>query len=165
MVNSIYYTFSTIAQTLAGAIGLLGAFVLFRLQALNNDIDERGGQIASVLRSVTDPTKVRQLLHQRDFRQLLQILGDAKIPPGVYQPTWEQARLPILLDSRDRLVRLFAIAFFLTLGLIMASVIALPYAVAIASSFVATWIVFAAGLLWLGACLTSYALLMLDALA
>ena len=33
--NTLYYTFSTISQTLAGAIGLLGAFVLYRIQSLN----------------------------------------------------------------------------------------------------------------------------------
>jgi len=32
MDTAIYYTFSTIAQTLAGGIALLGAFVLFRFQ-------------------------------------------------------------------------------------------------------------------------------------
>lgn len=33
--NSIYYTFSTIAQVLAGFIALSGVFVLFKLQELN----------------------------------------------------------------------------------------------------------------------------------
>ena len=32
MDNALYYTFSTIAQTLGGAIALLGAFVFYRLQ-------------------------------------------------------------------------------------------------------------------------------------
>ena len=35
MDQSLYYTFSTIAQTLGGAIALLGAFVFYRLQFLN----------------------------------------------------------------------------------------------------------------------------------
>lgn len=34
-LNSIYYTFSTIAQMLAGFIALSGVFVLFKLQELN----------------------------------------------------------------------------------------------------------------------------------
>ena len=38
MENALYYTFSTIAQTLGSAIALLGAFVLYRLQGLNASI-------------------------------------------------------------------------------------------------------------------------------
>ena len=38
MVNSIFYTFSTISQTLAGAIGLLAAFLLFHLSQLDQRI-------------------------------------------------------------------------------------------------------------------------------
>ena len=34
MENTLYYTFSTIAQSLAGAVAFLGAFVLFRLQSI-----------------------------------------------------------------------------------------------------------------------------------
>jgi ABC-type nickel/cobalt efflux system permease component RcnA len=33
--TALYYTFSTIPQTLAGLLGLLGAFILFRLQQLS----------------------------------------------------------------------------------------------------------------------------------
>ncbi len=36
--NTLYYTYSTIAQTLAGAFGILGAFVLFRLQGINQKL-------------------------------------------------------------------------------------------------------------------------------
>jgi hypothetical protein len=33
--TALYYTFSTIAQTLAGSFAMLGAFVLFKIQSLN----------------------------------------------------------------------------------------------------------------------------------
>jgi hypothetical protein len=36
--NALYYTLSTIAQTLAGSLAVLVAFVLFRLSALDKDI-------------------------------------------------------------------------------------------------------------------------------
>ncbi|MHC4069042.1 MAG: hypothetical protein ACYS18_01745 [Planctomycetota bacterium] len=32
--TTLYYTYSTIAQTLAGAFGILGAFTLFKLQSI-----------------------------------------------------------------------------------------------------------------------------------
>lgn len=37
--TTLYYTFSTISQTLAGAIALLAAFVLYRIQLLNSEMD------------------------------------------------------------------------------------------------------------------------------
>ena len=37
--NALYYTFSTIAQTLSGAVAVLVAFVLFRLNDLDKKID------------------------------------------------------------------------------------------------------------------------------
>ena len=40
MENALFYTFSTIAQTLAAAIALLGAFVLFRLQTIGATLQE-----------------------------------------------------------------------------------------------------------------------------
>jgi hypothetical protein len=40
MENALYYTLSTIAQTLSGAIALLAAFVLYRLQFLAAALDK-----------------------------------------------------------------------------------------------------------------------------
>jgi len=41
MENALYYTLSTIAQTLAGALAVLVAIVLFRLQRLE-DLHRQG---------------------------------------------------------------------------------------------------------------------------
>jgi hypothetical protein len=38
--NTLYYTFSTIAQTLAGGVAFLGAFVLFRFQGIASQLRE-----------------------------------------------------------------------------------------------------------------------------
>ena len=40
METTLYYIFSTIPQVVAGAIALLGAFVLFKIQFINRDLDE-----------------------------------------------------------------------------------------------------------------------------
>ncbi len=39
--NTVYYTFSTISQTLAGAVGLLAAFVIIRLGAIRAALHEK----------------------------------------------------------------------------------------------------------------------------
>ena len=41
MENALFYTFSTIPQVLAAAIALLAAFVLYRLQTINAQIEEK----------------------------------------------------------------------------------------------------------------------------
>jgi hypothetical protein len=46
MINTVFYTFSTISQTLAGAIALLGAFVLYRLQSLSSEIEKDARNLA-----------------------------------------------------------------------------------------------------------------------
>jgi hypothetical protein len=46
MENALYYTLSTIAQTLAGSLGILVAVVLFKLAALGRVIDEGKDELA-----------------------------------------------------------------------------------------------------------------------
>ena len=47
MDNSLYYTFSTIAQSLAALIGLLSAIALFRLQSVGTELRDRGSKIGN----------------------------------------------------------------------------------------------------------------------
>jgi hypothetical protein len=49
MENTIYYTFSTISQTLAGALGLLAAFMIIRINAFNQLIYERMAELHAEL--------------------------------------------------------------------------------------------------------------------
>ena len=43
--TTLYYTYSTIAQTLAGAFGILGAFTMYKLQSINNSCQGIGDAI------------------------------------------------------------------------------------------------------------------------
>ena len=45
MENSIYYTFSTIPQVLAGAIALLGVFLLFKLKIIDSELEGYGQSV------------------------------------------------------------------------------------------------------------------------
>jgi hypothetical protein len=164
VVNALFYTFSTIAQTLAGAIALLGAFVLFRRQSLNAEIESNASQIAAVLESVLDRDEIRTLSRHGLYRELLEHSAHVTIPTGTYQATRELGRLPVLLDRQDLLVRRFKIAFYLTVGLIMTSVFTLTIAQDLATSASLTGLAFVIGLLWLAGCLVSYVLLMLESL-
>src|SRR5882762_7665944 len=64
MENTLYYTFSTIAQALAGAIALLGAFVLYRVQSIDRDLYEAAD---AVLMSWQDDQTLQQLSASGDM--------------------------------------------------------------------------------------------------
>jgi len=164
VVNSLYYTFSTIAQALAGAIALLGAFVLFRLQSLNGEIERNASQISSVLELILDREEVRSLFHGGEYHELVRRLATVSIPPTTYQCTRERLMLPLLLERKEILLRRFKLAFYLTVGVIMVSVGLLTVAHELAVFTELTCVVFGIGLLLLAGCLGSYVSLMLEAL-
>jgi hypothetical protein len=165
LLNSIFYTFSTIAQTLAGAIALLGAFVLFRLQSLNAEIDKEAYSISLPLdMSLASGEEAAILYRDGKYRDLLEMAAQNPIGPGIHQALRERQRLPILLDRRDLLICLFKRAFYLTLSLIVFSVLALMVASAIAASLWTAVAAFIIGVFWLLACVRSYILLMLESL-
>jgi len=51
MDTALYYTFSTIAQTLAGGIALLGAFVLYRFQILAGSLEDTSEYLSKEFKS------------------------------------------------------------------------------------------------------------------
>lgn len=70
MEDALYYTLSTISQTLAGALGLLAAFVLVRLSALGQALDNLVTQSAAALRADDDEDLLR-MRHKGEWRQAL----------------------------------------------------------------------------------------------
>ena len=68
--TTLYYTYSTIAQTLAGAFGILGAFILFRLQSLDQSIK---GICTAIFKAASKHTdKIKQLFAQENWDDFLQ---------------------------------------------------------------------------------------------
>jgi len=164
MLNSLYYTFSTVAQSLAGAIGLLGAFVLFRLQSLRGEIERLAHQVMTVVGMVQGSDQAQELFRRGRYSELLAHLETVSIPSTTYQCTDERVLLPLLLDKRDALVARFRLALYLTVGLVLASVAVLILAEAISHCPIVAFRVFGAGFLWLAACLAAFVVLMRDSL-
>jgi hypothetical protein len=157
--NAIYYTFSTIAQSLAGAIALLGAFVVLRLQSLDTTIHLSANSIKDALSAMSGDTQTAQRLYAHGkYRELLEGLKKGPftnaMPAEVLTP--ERQALAGFLDSRELLLRRFKVAFYLTIALIFASVGTLPFAEQIACNTCVAWPAFGVGLAWLAACLGSY---------
>lgn len=60
--TTLYYTFSTIAQTLAAAFAFVGAFVLFRLQNIEHQIEAHAEELLN--RYYTDSDYVREVAYK-----------------------------------------------------------------------------------------------------
>lgn len=67
---------STIAQTLSGAMGLLGAIVLFALQATTRSIERAAKRMLEVPHESTSKMYLRHLFTRRSFRELARRYGE-----------------------------------------------------------------------------------------
>ncbi len=78
--SALYYTLSTVAQTLAGAIGLLGAIALFALQAAANSIERAAERLAQVPHEHLSPLYIRHLFSRRSYAELARRYDDMVKP-------------------------------------------------------------------------------------
>lgn len=113
IANALFYTFSTISQTLAGAIALLGAFVLYRLQSLNLEIEEESRSIAGryglVARGYSEANQktVMELHDEQKYREVVAFIANTPLPPSVDQANRERSSLVRHLDQKDALMKAF----------------------------------------------------------
>lgn len=79
--HSVYfYTYSTIAQTLAGAFGFLVAAVVFRIQAISSRVSDFASQVMD--RSPADPQRLRQIRVEGNWSELISLhAGHNQINP------------------------------------------------------------------------------------
>jgi hypothetical protein len=80
--SALFYTMSTIAQTLAGAMGLLGAIVLFALQETARSTERAAKKLAQVPHESMSALYLNHLLTRRSFHDLARHYGDALQPGG-----------------------------------------------------------------------------------
>lgn len=112
--TALYYAYSTIAQTLAGAMAVIAAFVLYRLSGLRNELGHNAGILAVELHSAD----ARKLNGQGRYKELLR-LAEQHAYAG--RPT-EFARLKELTPMYENLMGCFLFSLVLTAGVIVASV-------------------------------------------
>jgi hypothetical protein len=160
--TALYYTFSTIAQALAAAIALLGAFTLYRLQLLAAAMPEA----AAILRThtsanraevdaafiVADYTRVFELVRAADSRS-----QRTEIKAGL-------EKFSRILGEKRAVIRTFQSALVASVIVILGSVIVLAVTPAIARGS-SPALVLAGGCVALGVCLGLYARLLLGHVA
>jgi hypothetical protein len=68
--DTLYYTTSTVAQTLSGAMGLLGAIVLFALQGNARSIERAAKRLIQVPHESSSKVFLRHLFTRRNYHEL-----------------------------------------------------------------------------------------------
>ena len=74
--GSLWYTGSTIAQTLSGAAGLLGAIMLFALQETSRSIARAAAQLAEHAHPTINQAYIRHVVTRRGFHELARLYGE-----------------------------------------------------------------------------------------
>ena len=121
--NTLYYTLSTIAQSVAAAFAFLGAFVLFRLQAA----DARLKDIAVTLAGTTSMgdafDRYQHLIATRSYQELYKLVSVSANVNASFNASY--TALGAELKEATRLQTQFRWLAIPSLALIGASVIAL----------------------------------------
>lgn len=149
MENSLYYTFSTIAQSLAAIMGLLGAFALFRLQSIEGDLRTRGSGIA---KSFLGLKEMSDALAHEDYGQFLKVFDEHVATIVVTFAAYEQAnidRLRALVPLRSAITSSLKWSFFAVAVTMSGSVFVLTMVHRLAQAQLLLWLGLAAFLLCL----------------
>ena len=162
MDTALYYTFSTIAQALAAAIALLGAFTLYRLQLLAAAMPEA----ASILKTHTTANRadVDGAFIVADYTKVFELVraADAKSQRTEIRAGLE--KFSRILGEKRAVIRTFQSALLASVIVILGSVIVLALTPSIARSG-SPVLVLVAGCVSLGFCLGLYARLLLGHVA
>jgi hypothetical protein len=106
--NSLWFTGSTIAQTLSGSMGLLGAIMLFALQEAARSISRAAQQLSEIPHPSMNAHYIRHLLTRRSFHELARLYGQQFEPQNSGETSVELLALYSTLTwelEHDRVLR------------------------------------------------------------
>lgn len=134
METTLYYTLSTIAQTLGGTVGLLGAFVVFFLQDLDRRLMSLLVSINRRMESSTSGGTFMQELAAGDYVAAVQKAGESPIKgsEGFHQELQHARRL---VYRRGLLIRRARTAVLASVGVMIFAVTSLALARVIMSAY------------------------------
>jgi hypothetical protein len=172
MENSILYTFSTIAQALAGAFALLSAFVLFRFQSLDASMMNASKGLRSIWKTPADLETYDTLRGLSVWPSLNKAIDAqmARMTAANEEPSFEAMATKTRLRAGRSLHRLLTWAFWLavllTFLVMTGSVAVIPYAHEIAETHTAKCIhvLNLAGVAAFAMCMVSYVFVIYAAL-
>ena len=135
--SALFYSMSTIAQTLSAAMGLLGAIVLFALQESTRSIERAATRLTEVPHPGVSSLYLRHLLTRRSFHDIARRYGELLQPGGSSETSTEglvhYATLTWELDHDNKLRRAFWLALVLSGVIVAFSLICCALAPALAA--------------------------------
>ena len=154
MENTLFYTFSTIAQTLPAAIALLGALVLYRLQVLAQILERN-------ISKLTQPYVL--FVEAADYSKVLEYLARTNpFQPNLIETVHYKARktaFEILISLQCQLKRLLKISLVLTVVVAGAAVAVIAFVPTIVQTSGAATCTLVVGVAAFVGCLVAYAIL------
>jgi len=159
--TALYYLFSTVAQTLAGAIALLGALVLFRMQQLSAAMEQSVRTLIDRYHHAPDGShSYAQELMSGDFTSVRDhfVTGPGKRVAGQADVIYfaNVRELDSSLESRKTILIQFRYSLILTAIVILFSIGSIPVAPALAKHYAAAIVVIVVTVLAVAASLLSY---------
>lgn len=157
--NTLYYTLSTIAQTLAGAFALMAAFVVFRLQFATARITETAWTVARAGRLV-------RLYRESKFKEVYDGSERSIQEASALKPYLGSVRRELgqLLALKKIVTRRFWFSTSFTAAALLYSVVSLSLVDAILKSPRCAALILTVGVLLFAICLLGYALVLYAAL-
>ncbi|MBI3866508.1 MAG: hypothetical protein HY290_31895 [Planctomycetia bacterium] len=131
LISSVYfYTYSTIAQTLAGAFGFLVAVVLYLIQGINARIGDCAATLAA--NSPADRNELRRLLSGARWDEMIRLHAEAgQVNPAISEESnrftdqqYHDMRREVLRQGNIR--RELSRSMFLTGTVILVSIVSMP---------------------------------------
>ncbi len=143
--TALYYTLSTIAQTLAAGFAVLSAFVLFRLQGVETELMKATNAFAA-FPDYFQPDEVWTILHREGVsgleRRLEQIETEKGVTVVAFRSLGRPAQMVLIWwPVWTRTIRTLRLALLITIVDIAASLIALPLVPRLATAQAAVWLV------------------------
>jgi hypothetical protein len=167
MENTLFYTFSTISQTLAGAIGLLAAFLVYYLIQLDRSLREHLEFLLSRFPRCENTGDVHIMWETYDLPGLLQYFDEDKLRQldggdGLDKPLHlTPARR--LFQKRNTVVSHARTALLWTGAVILFSLIVLSLtSLVVRCGYSLIWFIIALGVIAAGCCLGFYTRIVLD---
>ncbi len=162
--STLFYALSTVAQTLSGAMGLLGAIVLFALQESSRSIERAATNLTEVPHASVNSLYLRHLLMRRSFHEIARRYGELLQSTDSRETSTEglvqYATLTWELDHDNALRRAFWLSLVASGIVIATSLICCAIAPQLASRAVLGRTVLDATVLGAVSCLVMYGFLL-----
>jgi hypothetical protein len=155
METALYYTFSTIAQALAGTVAFLAAVVLFKLQGIDSEIREHAEYALSISGREVAPTGHYANARWPDLVAAIAVRVKERSPELAGLQDYLD-RINVLVQARLQLVSALRVSVPLTLAIMIGAVGTLALVPILKCSSWLSIPALAIGAVAFGACVATY---------